>query len=427
MGILKDRLAEKIPAWREEIRAVVRDHGDLSLSEATVSSVYGGMRGLRALICETSEVEADKGLIIRGIPISDLTSRRPEEIYYLLLTGDLPDEAGVADISREWAERAAVPPSVWDVLRAMPSDSHPMAMLSVAIVSMQRDSAFARAYAAGMQKLELWQPMLDDALTLTARLPEVAAGIYRIRFRKGGLVPRDPKLDWGGNFARMLGVEDASGGFADLMRLYLTLHCDHEGGNVSAHASMTIGSALSDAYYATAGGLNGLAGPLHGLANQECLAFVLELMQRFGGVPSDEQVAKHVWDNLNQNKVVPGYGHAVLRITDPRFTAQYDFGERHLSDSPVFQTVKKLYRLVPDILKEHGKAKSPWPNVDAASGALVYHYGLTEFSYYTVLFGVSRALGLTSQLVVARAMLSPIERPKSVSTAWIKRFAAEHR
>ncbi len=422
--MLKDRLAELIPAQREEIRALVRDHGDLLLSEATVSMVYGGMRGIKGLICETSQVEPDKGLVIRGIPISRLTARLPEEVYHLLLTGELPGPEALRDLQRELRERSGAPPYVWAVLRAMPEDAHPMTMISAAIVSMQRESEFARAYASGMAKTELWMPMLEDSLTLVARLPEVAAGIYRIRFRKGDLIARDPALDWGGNFARMLGIEDPGGDFASLMRLYLTLHCDHEGGNVSAHACNTIGSALSDVYYAVAGGLDGLAGPLHGLANQECLSFVLELMQRFGGVPTDEQVTRHVWDNLGAGKVVPGYGHAVLRVTDPRFTAQYEFGEARIPDSPVFATVKKLYRLVPGILKEHGKAKSPWPNVDAVSGALVFHYGLVDFSFYTVLFAVSRALGLTSQLVISRAMLSPIERPKSVSTSWLKEYVS---
>ena len=81
----------------------------------------------------------------------------------------------------------------------------------------------------------------------------------------------------------VFGSSDEAGAFAELMRLYLHFHCDHEGGNVSAFTAHVVGSALSDPYYAVSAGLNGLAGPLHGLANQECLAWILETMEKFGG------------------------------------------------------------------------------------------------------------------------------------------------
>jgi citrate synthase len=204
------------------------------------------------------------------------------------------------------------------------------------------------------------------------------------------------------------------------MRLYLTLHCDHEGGNVSAFTCHTVGSALSDAYYAVSAGLNGLAGPLHGLANQECLQFVLSVRKKFKGVPSDEQLRQYAWSTLKQGRVIPGYGHAVLRITDPRFEAFHAFGERVCAGDEIFRIVDRIFAVVPGVLREQGKAKDPWPNVDAISGALLYHFGLKEFDYYTVLFGVSRALGLCAQLILSRALGTPITRPKSVSTDWIK-------
>jgi citrate synthase len=123
--------------------------------------------------------------------------------------------------------------------------------------------------------------------------------------------------------------------------------------------------------------------------------------------------------------VVPGYGHAVLRITDPRFDAFREFGRKYLPNDPVFLTVDRVFQVVPEVLKEHGKAKDPWPNVDAGSGAILYHYGLTEFDYYTVLFSVSRAMGMLAQLVLNRALGTAITRPKSVSTAWLKEQAAK--
>jgi len=177
---------------------------------------------------------------------------------------------------------------------------------------------------------------------------------------------------------------------------------------------------LSDSYYAVSAGLNGLAGPLHGLANQECLGWVLDTMKKFKGTPTPEQIRKYAWDTLNGGKVIPGYGHAVLRVTDPRFSAFLAFGKEYLPEDPVFKTVATVYDVVPEVLKEHGKAKNPWPNVDAGSGSLLYNFGLQEFPYYTVLFSVSRAMGMLAQLILNRAMGTPITRPKSVSTEWVK-------
>ncbi|MGD8352645.1 MAG: citrate (Si)-synthase [Pseudomonadota bacterium] len=422
MASLKEKFGSTLPAVRDEIRDLVRNYGDVVLSEATVAQAYGGMRGIKSMICDTSEVSPDKGLIIRGIPLLEITDKLPEEIFWLLVTGELPNAEELKGLQADLTARAGVPTYVWEVLKAMPEDAHPMAMISVGIMAMQNLSEFAKAYATGVKKTEYWESTLEDVLNLVAKLPELAAGIYRIRFHDGKLIPHDSDEDWGGNMAKMLGLPDPDGNLADLMRLYLTLHSDHESGNVSAHVCHTVGSALSDFYYALSAGLNGLAGPLHGLANQECLAFVLEMMEKYGGSPSREQVTEYCWDTLNSGKVIPGYGHAVLRVTDPRFTAQLDWGKEKIPEDPVFKTVAKMFSLVPGILKEQGKAKNPWPNVDAASGSLVYHFGIKEFPFYTVLFSVSRALGVGAQLVYNRALGAPIERPKSVTTEYIKRF-----
>ncbi len=421
MAKLQNSLAKKIPVWREEIGSLVKQHGNQVISEVTIAQAYGGMRGVKGMVCDTSEVPPDVGLLVRGTPIGDLADKTPEDIFYLLCTGELPKAADRKALTEELAARAKVPSYVWKVLEAMPRDSHPMCMLDTAILAMQRESKFVKAYNKGMPKTDYWKPTLEDSLDLLARLPGIAAGVYRMRFRKGPRISPKQGLTWAQNYARMLGVPDKNGEFADCMRLYLVLHCDHEGGNVSAHTCHLVGSALSDAYYSVSAGLNGLAGPLHGLANQECLGWVLELMKEFKGVPTDEQLTKFAWDTLNGGKVIPGYGHAVLRVTDPRFTAFRAFGMKHFPDDPVMQMVNKVFTIVPEVLKEQGKAKNPWPNVDAGSGALLYHYGLREFDYYTVLFSVSRAMGMLSQLVINRAMGSPIERPKSVTTVWMKK------
>jgi citrate synthase len=197
---------------------------------------------------------------------------------------------------------------------------------------------------------------------------------------------------------------------------------DHEGGNVSAHTGKLVGSALSDPFLAFGASLNGLAGPLHGLANQEVLVWLKKMQSKIGENPTEEQVREYVWSTLKGGQVVPGYGHAVLRKTDPRYTAQREFALKHLPDDNLFKLVAKIYDIVPGILLEAGKAKNPWPNVDAHSGVLLTHYGLDQMGYYTVLFGVSRAFGVAAQLIWDRALGAPLERPKSYSTAHIAKL-----
>lgn len=418
MSLLKKKLADQIPGLREDIRNLIKTHGGKVISDVTVQQAYGGMRGVKGMVCDTSVVEPDKGLIIRGIPVLELTDKLPEEIFWLLLTGELPSAEELKSLQDDLRQRYEVPGYVWDVLRAMPKDSHPMTMLDTGILVLQHESEFARRYSE-MAKTEYWDAALEDALRIIGMIPGIAAGVYRIRYDKGDLIAPDNSLDWAANYVHMLGLEETEDCY-DMMRLYLLLHSDHEGGNVSANTCHTVGSALSDPYYAVSAGLNGLAGPLHGLANQECLGFVLKVIERFNGVPTEKQLTDMCWELLNSGQVIPGYGHAVLRVVDPRFTAFHQFGQKHCADDDTFKTVSLLFQVAPKVLQEHGKAKNPWPNVDAGSGALLYHYGLKEFPYYTVLFSVSRAMGMLSQLVINRALGTPITRPKSVSTEWIK-------
>lgn len=417
---LHDKLANQIPKLRDERVKLMKKHGDHLISQVSIAQAIGGMRGVKGMVCDTSVVEPDSGLIIRNYPLLKITKRWPEEIFWLLLVGKFPTKDELTGFRAELRKRAEVPAYVWKVLKAMPKDSHPMCMLDTAILCMEKESEFRRRYTEGMTKMDYWEPTLEDAMKILATIHTIAAGIYRMRYKKGPIIEPSPRLDMGANYAKMLGLPPKKGETAELMRLYLTLHCDHEGGNVSANTCHTVGSALSDAYYSVSAGLNGLAGPLHGLANQECLGWVLETMEKFGGAPSEQEIRDYAWETLNSGKVIPGYGHAVLRVTDPRFVAFNAFGKKYLKNDPVFQTVDRVFTVVPQVLKEHGKAKNPWPNVDAGSGALLFAYGLKEFEYYTVLFSVSRSMGMLSQLVLNRALGTPITRPKSVSTEWLK-------
>jgi len=258
-------------------------------------------------------------------------------------------------------------------------------------------------------------------MNLLARLPRIGSYIYRKKYRDGNIIPADPKLDWGGNFARMMGIGKP---YDDLARLYFILHSDHESGNVSAHTGHLVASALSDVYYSISAMLNGLAGPLHGLANEMVLRWIQDVMKKMGGkIPTNEEMKKFVWDTLNSGQVIPGYGHAVLRKTDPRYSAQREFCLKHLPDDPIFKYVDLIYEVTPDILLEQGKAKNPWPNVDAQSGVIQWHYGVKEYDFYTVLFGIGRSIGVLSNIIWDRALGYPIERPKSLTTDMLEEIA----
>ncbi|MFH0983078.1 MAG: citrate (Si)-synthase [Planctomycetota bacterium] len=420
MAKLKDVLAKKLPVMRDEIKRLIAEHGKKVIGEVTVEQAYGGMRDIKSQVCDTSTVSPETGLIIRGIPLAKLVDRCPEEMFWMLLTGELPDAASLKELQADLAARGDLPGYVWDVLRALPKDTHPMAMQSLGLLALERLSKFRQRYDAGMRKDEYWDACLEDSLDLLAKMPVLTAGIYRIRYKDGKLIPPDPKKDWSANFAHMMGVPDPTGNLANLFRLYLNLHADHESGNVSANLCHVCGSALSDPYYSVSAGLDGLAGPLHGLANQECLQYHLMLVEKFGGVPTAEQLQKYVWDTLNAGRVIPGFGHAVLRCTDPRYTACYDFGKKACPNEPLFKLAAVMLEVVPKVLTEHGKAKNVNPNVDALSGVLMYGFGVKEPPFYTAIFGVSRAIGMCAQMIIARAIGTPITRPKSVTTEWVK-------
>ena len=420
MSLLKQELRIQIPSVQNEIKQLIVEKGDQKISDVTVAQAFSGLRGIKAFVCDTSSVSAEKGLIIRGIPLLDITHILPEEVFFLLLPGRLPNEDELADLKKDFSSHLEVSDYVWNVISEMPDDAHPMTLFNIGILAMQGESVFRKKYDEGMPKTEFWEAILEDGIRLLAKLPTLGAGIYRMRFNKGDRIPPDSTQDWAGNFVHMIGLPDETGDFHKLMQLYFMLHCDHEGGNVSAFASHTVASALSDPYYAVSAGLNGLAGPLHGLANQECLKFVLSVRDEFDGVPSEDELKQYCWNRLNNGRVIPGYGHAVLRCPDPRFTAFIKFGQEHIKDDEVFSIVDRLFNVVPGVLKEHGKAKNPWPNVDAVSGSLLYYYGLREFNFYTVLFSISRTMGMISQMVWERALGIPITRPKSVTTDWIR-------
>ncbi|KAJ8737565.1 hypothetical protein PYW08_000160 [Mythimna loreyi] len=430
---LKAILAEKIPKKQNEIKEFRKKYGNTKVGDVTIDMMYGGMRGIKGLVWEVSLLDPDEGIRFRGLSIPECQQKLPrapggseplpEGLFWLLLTGDVPTDAQVKALSREWAKRAELPAHVVTMLNNMPSKLHPMTQLSAAVTALNSESVFAKAYSDGVPKSKYWEYAYEDSMNLIAKLPVIAATVFRNTYRDGkGVGAIDENKDISANYCSMLGFDNPE--FVELMRLYLTIHSDHEGGNVSAHTTHLVASALSDPYLSFAAGLNGLAGPLHGLANQEVLIWLEKLRKQVGDDFTEEGLKDFIWKTLKSGQVVPGYGHAVLRKTDPRYTCQREFALKHLPNDPLFKLVAAVYKVVPPILTELGKVKNPWPNVDSHSGVLLQYYGLKEMNYYTVMFGVSRALGVLAQLIWSRALGLPIERPKSLtSEVLMKQYA----
>jgi len=434
---LKETLKQKIEEFRPRTTKLVKEFGKVIIDTVTIDQAIGGARDIRSLVTDISYLDPQEGIRFRGKTIPETFEALPkaagsdyptvESFWYFLLTGDVPTQAQVDEVVAEWKVRQEVPQYVFEAIRALPRDSHPMVMLSVGMLALQKDSKFAAFYNSGkFNKMTAWESVYEDASDIVARIPIIAAFIYNLKYRNDKQIAIDPKLDMGANFAVMIGQVEQ---YKDVARMYFILHSDHESGNVSAHTTHLVHSALSDPYYSYSAGLNGLAGPLHGLANQEVLDWTIKFQEKYckGVEPTKELVTKALWDTLNAGQVVPGYGHAVLRKTDPRYMSQREFCLKTpgLKDDPLFKLVAMIFETAPGVLMEHGKAKNPWPNVDAQSGVIQWYYGVKEWDYYTVLFGVGRALGCMANITWDRGLGYAIERPKSVTTAMLEKWAAE--
>lgn len=432
MEYIKNRFYQKAIKCSAEYQRIRKEHGEKVIAQVNIDQVLSGQKGIPVLITDTSNLDANEGIRFRGYSLPELREKLPkltpdgeplpEGLFYLMLIGEIPERDDVMNISRDWSTRSHVPQHVFDVIDVMPKIARPMTIFSAAILAMATESVFQKAYRAGVHKKFYWDFMYEDVMNLIARLPRIAAYIYRRLYHNGHHIDPNPSLDWAGNLAYMMGFDSLE--VKRLLRLYMVIHADHEGGNVSAHATHLVGSALSNAYYAFSAGMNGLAGPLHGFANHEVINWMFEMTENLGTEePTDAQIADYIEKTLCEGRVVPGYGHAVLRITDPRFTVQQQFAERYVKNDKLVNLANAIYRVAPPILEATGKIKNPWPNVDAFSGSLLHHYGITEYNFYTVLFGVSRSLGVLAQLILDRVYGMPIERPSSHPLSWYKKQA----
>lgn len=420
MANLKAKLQEKIPGWREEVQHLLRDHGKKVISEITVEQLFKGLRGVRAVHCDTSTVDPEKGLFIRDIPVLDLIDRSPEEVFYLLCTGELPDAEAHQALRKDLRRRVDVPYYVWNLIHDLPDDTHPMVLLSLSMLAMQRESVFLERYNLGISREDHWEATLEDALNIIARLPVIAAGIYQLRITRKARISPLRKPGFVENFTHMLGIKDPDGSFKEFIRRFAIVHSDHEGANASVITSRVANSTLSDLYYSISGAMNCLSGPLHGLANQESVRFVQEILAHFGKIPSKKALSGYIETVLGNGQVVPGFGHAVLRHHDPRYTALYDLGKEICPDLDIFRVVEMLGEVVPPLLIQQGKAKNPYPNIDGISGALLYHFGIKDLSFYTVMFSITQVLGICAQLIINRALITPIFRPRSITTGALR-------
>jgi len=430
---LKDTLYEKIMDWRPRTERLMKEYGNVVVDTITISQILGGMRGIKSLVSDISYLDPMEGIRYRGYTLPEVFEKLPkaphsqmplvEGLFYLLLMGEMPTEEQASEMVDEFNKRRILPRYIYEVIDGMPCCSHPMTMFSTAILTMHRESFFTKKYHSGsLNKLDYWDPTYEDSLNMLAKLPEIATYIYAKLYRDGKRIQSNPNLDFGGNFAHMMGIGKP---YDDVSRMHFIVHADHEAGNVSAHAGHLVASSLSDVYLSISAMVNGLAGPLHGLANQEVLRWLHDLMEKMNGeVPSEADLKEFVWNTLKSGQVIPGFGHAVLRKTDPRYMLQREFSLKNISEDPLFKVVDMLYNIVPPILLEQGKAKNPWPNVDAQSGVIQWHYGVKEYDFYTVLFGIGRSIGICANIIWDRALGYPLERPKSLTTAILEDIAA---
>jgi citrate synthase len=386
MESLKKKFIAKALPLVEELKQLKKDNGEKVIGTYTFSQVIDGMRDIIALFTDTSVLDPQEGIRFRGYSIPELQnflpskvsggSPLPEGLFHLMLVNEIPTKDEANAISKEWANRIhLIPEHVFDVINVLSKTAKPMTQFATAILTCSPISKFQKAYREGINKKDHWDPTYEDVMDLIAVLPRIAAYIYRVNFHDGKIIEPDPNLDWAANFAHMMGYDSEE--IYELFRLYMVLHADHEGGNVSAHTTHLVGTALSNAHYSYAAGMLGLAGPLHGFANMEVMTWIFDMLEYMKtDDPSKAQISEFIKKTITEGKVIPGYGHAVLRKTDPRYTAQLEFANRYFPDDKLIGVVRNLYEVVPPILSSLGKVKNPWPNVDAISGSRLYQYGI---------------------------------------------------
>lgn len=422
--IIHNQITLQLPNTRRRILELISKNGDYHIADVTVNHLLGGMRNLNLLVSDISYADAQNGLYLRGYSVPEILTKLPKPktanmpyiggLYYLLMVGTFPTQSQALAVEKDWSLRASqIPSYVFNTLSAMPRETHPMTLLSQAVLALQNNSFFEKKYRLEINKKSSWESALDDSLDLSAKLPVIAAYIYRLKYFNNSQVPQyNSRIDYAQNLAEMMQVSDKKA-YADLIRFYFILHSDHGSGNVSAHTMHLLGSVLSSPFYAFSASLNALAGPLHGLASQESLNWLLKILKIFGGIPTVSELTKYVSREISSGKIIPGYSHALLKVIDPRFVMLLNYANDHFPQDELVRLSNLIFTIITSELAS--KATNPHPNLDAISGVLQYHYGVTQSDFYPVIFGLSRSLGLTANYVWSRALNLPIERPNSLT------------
>lgn len=376
---------------------------DEVLFQITAKHLETGMRGFPVGYCTTSSVDPQKGLYYQGRPVSELWNWEPERVIYLLFFGEEPTDHELHTFKEEIKSRSKLSPEVKKQINLLPKHSHPMALFAVAIMIL------------GM--LEGKGDYREDSMNLIAKLPELVATLINTHAGWGNGNPSNPSLGYIENFVQMLQLPKKEVGLLRVMKSFYNLHLDHGGGNLSTFVGKAIASSKEDLYGCIAGAMNALAGPLHGRANQDALEFVQNVAKHIGEQPKAGAVEGYVRQLLANDGLVYGFGHAVLRVEDPRATVFYQLAQEMYPKHPLVKTALLLRTEGTQVLKENPKISNPYPNVDAMSGTLLTAAGFPFSEYYTVLFGFSRSLGISRQIIYERCEAregkgTPIVRPK---------------
>lgn len=375
-----------------------------TIFEVTKDHLETGMRGIPVGYCPTSSVDPQKGLFYGPVPLAKVAHREPEELIFSLMYGKEASSGDLDQFKKELQKRAICQNKTIEAILRLPKEAHPMKLFSCAMMIL---GAF-----------EQGSSYREDCLNVIAKLPQVAATVINHHAGWNSLKSNQPDLPYMENFTQMLSVPKADQTkLAKVFKLFNVLHYDHGGGNLSTFVGKAVASGLEDMYGSLSAALNALAGPRHGKANQDSLIFVKELYDQLGNACTQEQVENALRDRLAKKSLVYGFGHAVLRVEDPRATILYQAAEQDYADDPLVRLALILRQAGPTVLKENEKIQNPYPNVDAISGILLQAAGFHYPEYYTVLFGLSRMVGISIQIVYEREEArsgkgTPIVRPK---------------
>jgi len=373
------------------------------LFEVTKDSLETGLRGVPVGYCVTSFVDPMKGLTYVGRPIAELAGLEPIAVIYLLYYGEIGTKSQVEAFESELRKRAVCHPETIRHIEALPKTGHSMDLFSAALL------------VAGM--LEGTDDYREDCLNVIAKLPHIAAAVINSHAGWGPTPPPRADLGYMENFLHMLKFPDErKPNLIQVMKMFDVLHFDHCGGNLSTFVGKAVASGLENMWGSLAASMTALAGPRHGRANQDCLEFVQEVLDTVGESAKASDVEKLIRKKLDNKELVFGFGHAVLRVEDPRATVFYRFAEKHFADHPLVKTALLLRAAGPTVLKENPKVSDPYPNIDAITGSLLMAAGFPYPEYYTVLFGLSRCVGIAIQIVYERLEArggkgTPIIRP----------------